>query len=352
MTARIDAFLKFMVDKDGSDLMLASGSKPMIRIHGDLMALDFGEGDTVLSTELTQKLIYEILSDDQARHFERTGDLDIAYEVLDCARFRTNVYKQTKGLGIVMRTIPTEIKTVDDLGMPEGVKQLARATRGFILVTGPTGSGKTTTLAAIIDQINRQRRVHVVTIEEPIEYVHESLRSLISQREVGPHTHSFKNALRSSVRQDPDIILVGEMRDLETISMALTTAEMGALVFGTLHTSSAAKTINRIIDVFSFEERNRIRALLSEALTGVIAQQLLKTADGKGRVAVVEIMIGTPAIGNTIREGKIEQMVSLMETGKKYGMQMLDEHLTQLVQNLKITPAAAKGLASNKALFS
>lgn len=352
MTARIDAFLRFMVDRDGSDLMLASGSRPMIRIHGDLLALDFGEGDAILRTELTQKLIYEILSDDQIRHFERTGDLDIAYEVPDCARFRTNVYKQTKGLGIVMRTIPTKIKTVEELGMPEGVKQLARATRGFILVTGPTGSGKTTTLAAIIDQINTQRRAHVVTIEEPIEYVHQCRNSLITQREVGPHTHSFKNALRSSVRQDPDIILVGEMRDLETISMALTTAEMGALVFGTLHTSSAAKTINRIIDVFSFEERNRIRALLSEALTGVIAQQLLKTADGKGRVAVVEIMIGTPAIGNTIREGKIEQMVSLMETGKKYGMQMLDDHLTQLVQNLQITPAAARGLASNKALFS
>ena len=352
MTARIDEFLRFMVDKDGSDLMLASGSRPMLRIHGDLMALDFGEGDTILSTELTRKLIYEILSDDNIRHFERTGDLDVAYEVPDCARFRTNVYKQTKGLGIVMRTIPTKIKTVDDLGMPDGVKQLARATRGFILVTGPTGSGKTTTLAAIIDQINSQRRAHVVTIEEPIEYVHQCRNSLISQREVGPHTHSFKNALRSSVRQDPDIILVGEMRDLETISMALTTAEMGALVFGTLHTSSAAKTINRIIDVFSFEERNRIRALLSEALTGVIAQQLLKTADGKGRVAAVEIMIGTPAVGNTIREGKIEQMVSLMETGKKHGMQMLDEHLTKLVQDLKITPAAAKGLASNKALFS
>jgi twitching motility protein PilT len=203
----------------------------------------------------------------------------------------------------------------------------------------------------MIDQINREQKRHIVTIEEPIEYVHQNHQSMITQREVGPHTLSFKNALRSAVRQDPDIILVGEMRDIETISMALTTAEMGALVFGTLHTSSAAKTINRIIDVFSFEERNRIRALLSEALTGVIAQQLLKTADGKGRIAAVEIMIGTPAIGNTIRDGKMEQMLSLMETGKKYGMQMLDEHLTQLVTDLKITPAAARGLAQNKTLF-
>ncbi len=351
MAAKIDNFLRFMVEHDGSDLMLASGSKPMLRIHGDLMSLDFGEGDSTLSVELTRNLIYELLTDDHIRHFERTGDLDIAYEVPKLARFRTNVYKQTKGLGIVLRVIPTEIKTLDDLGMPEGVKQLANSTRGFILMTGPTGSGKTTTLAAIIDQINRNQKRHIVTIEEPIEYVHQSRRSLITQREVGPHTLSFKNALRSAVRQDPDIILVGEMRDLDTISMALTTAEMGALVFGTLHTSSAAKTINRIIDVFSFEERNRIRALLSEALTGVIAQQLLKTADGKGRVAAVEIMVGTPAIGNTIRDGKMEQMLSLMETGKKYGMQMLDEHLTQLVHDLKITPSAARGLAQNKALF-
>jgi twitching motility protein PilT len=341
-----------MVGHDGSDLMLASGSKAMMRVHGDLCALDFGDGDSILSTDLTTTLINEIVSDENIRSFERTGDLDFAYEVPDCARFRCNVYKQTKGLGIVFRTIPTKIKTIEDLGLPKGVKQLARSTRGFILVTGPTGSGKTTTLAAIIDLINRERRSHIVTIEEPIEYVHKNIRSLLTQREVGPHTHSFKNALRSAVRQDPDIILVGEMRDLDTISMALTTAEMGALVFGTLHTTSAAKTVNRIIDVFPFDERNRIRALLSEALTGVIAQQLLKTADNMGRVAVAEILMGTSAISNTIREGKIEQMVSLMETGKKYGMQMLDEHLRHLVQQRLITKEAARGIANNKALFA
>jgi twitching motility protein PilT len=331
--------------------MLASGSKPMMRVHGDLHALDFGDGDSILSTGLTQSLIHEIISDENIRTFKRTGDLDFAYEVPECARFRCNVYKQTKGLGIVFRTIPTKIKTIEDLGLPKGVKQLARSTRGFILVTGPTGSGKTTTLAAIIDLINRERRSHIVTIEEPIEYVHQGIQSLLTQREVGPHTHSFKNALRSAVRQDPDIILVGEMRDLDTISMALTTAEMGALVFGTLHTTSAAKTVNRIIDVFPFDERNRIRALLAEALTGVIAQQLIKTADKKGRVAVAEILIGTSAISNTIREGKIEQMVSLMETGKKYGMQMLDEHLRKLYQQKIIDKSTARRIATNKAMF-
>lgn len=351
MAAEIDKFLRFLVDCDGSDLALASGSKPMVRVHGDLLPLDFGDGSSILTTEVTRNLIYEILTDEQIRKFERSGDLDLAYEVPSCARFRTNVYKQTKGLGVVLRTIPTKIKTVEELGLPAGVKQLARATRGFILVTGPTGSGKTTTLAAMIDLINRERRSHIVTIEEPIEYVHTNIKSLISQREVGLHSHSFKAALRSAVRQDPDIILVGEMRDLETISMALTTAEMGALVFGTLHTTSAAKTINRIIDVFSFEERNRIRALLAEALTGVVAQQLVKTADKKGRVAAAEIMVGTAAISNTIREGKIEQMVSIMETGKKQGMQMLDEHLQRLVQQCAISPSAARSVANNKKLF-
>ncbi|GAB4335809.1 MAG: type IV pilus twitching motility protein PilT [Candidatus Abyssubacteria bacterium] len=349
--AQIDKFLRFMVAHEGSDLMLASGSKPMMRVHGDLYALDFGADSSVLSTELTRSIVYEIMTDEQIRRFERSGDLDFAYEVPECARFRTNVYRQTKGLGIVLRTIPTNIKSVEELGLPPGVKNLARSTRGFILVTGPTGSGKTTTLAAMIDLINRERRCHIVTIEEPIEYVHRNLTSLITQREVGVHTHSFKAALRSAVRQDPDIILVGEMRDLDTISMALTTAEMGALVFGTLHTTSAAKTVNRIIDVFPFEERNRIRALLAEALTGVVAQQLIKRSDEKGRVAAAEILVGTSAISNTIREGKIEQMVSLMETGKKHGMQMLDEHLTQLVQQCVITPSAARKVANNKALF-
>jgi twitching motility protein PilT len=332
--------------------MLASGSKPMVRVHGDLFALDFSTNSSILTTTDTRNLIYEVLNDEQIRRFERSGDLDFAYEVPQCARFRCNVYKQTKGLGIVMRTIPTRIKTIEELGLPAGVKQLARSTRGFILVTGPTGSGKTTTLAAMIDLINHERRSHIVTIEEPIEYVHKNIQSLITQREVGLHTHGFKAALRSAVRQDPDIILVGEMRDLDTISMALTTAEMGALVFGTLHTTSAAKTVNRIIDVFPFEERNRIRALLAEALTGVVAQQLVKKADKKGRVAVAEIMIGTSAISNTIREGKIEQMVSLMETGKKHGMQMLDEHIAQLVQQKIITPLVARKIATNKTLFT
>jgi twitching motility protein PilT len=349
--AKIDEFLRFLVDSDGSDLMLASGSRPMMRIHGDLLALDFGKDNSILTTELTRNLIYEILTEDQIRHFERVGDLDIAYEVPGCARFRTNIYKQTKGLGIVLRNIPTKIQTIEELGLPPGVKRFIHASRGFVLVTGPTGSGKTTTLASIIDEINRQRRAHIVTIEEPIEFVHKCQRSVITQREVGRHSHSFKNALRSAVRMDPDIILVGEMRDLDTISMALTTAELGALVFATLHTTDAAMTVTRIIDVFSYEERNRIRALLAEALTGVIAQQLIKRIDKKGRVAAVELMIGTPAISNTIREGKIEQMVSLMETGKRYGMQMMDDHLLELVQNVVISPKDARKLAANKDRF-
>ncbi len=351
MAAKIDAFLRFLVDNDGSDLMLASGSIPMMRIHGDLVALDFGKDDSILTTELMRSLIYEILSEDQIRIFERVGDLDIAYEVPGCARFRTNVYKQTKGLGIALRNIPTQIRTVEELGLPPGVKKLIRANRGFVLVTGPTGCGKTTTLAAIIDEINRQRRAHIVTIEEPIEFVHKCQRSVITQREVGRHSHSFRNALRSAVRMDPDIILVGEMRDLDTISMALTTAELGALVFATLHTTDAAMTVSRIIDVFSYEERNRIRALLAEALTGVVAQQLIKRIDKTGRVAAVELMIGTPAIANTIREGKIEQMVSLMETGKGYGMQMMDDHLMELVQNVVIDVDDARKLATNKERF-
>jgi twitching motility protein PilT len=349
--AKIDEFLRFLVDNDGSDLMLASGSMPMMRIHGDLLALDHGRDSSILTTELTRNLIYEILSEDQIRYFERVGDLDMAYEVPDCARFRTNVYKQTKGLGIVLRNIPTKIQTIEELGLPPGVRKFIRATRGFVLVTGPTGSGKTTTLAAIIDEINRHRRAHIVTIEEPIEFIHKCQRSVITQREVGRHSNSFNNALRSAVRMDPDIILVGEMRDLDTISMALTTAELGALVFATLHTTDAAMTVSRIIDVFSYEERNRIRALLAEALTGVIAQQLIKRIDKKGRVAAVELMIGTPAIANTIREGKIEQMVSLMETGKGYGMQMMDDHLMELVQNVVIDPNDARKLATNKERF-
>ena len=352
MSAEIDNFLRFLVGHDGSDLLLASGSKPMMRVHGDLFALEFGEEDAILTNDVTRNLAYEILSDEQIRRFERSGDLDFAYEVPECSRFRCNIYKQTKGLGLALRTIPTKIKTIEELGLPSGVKRLARSTRGFILVTGPTGSGKTTTLAAIIDLINRERHAHIVTIEEPIEYVHRNIRSLVNQREVGLHTHSFKAALRSAVRQDPDIILVGEMRDLDTISMALTTAEMGSLVFGTLHTTSAAKTVNRIIDVFPFEERNRIRALLAEALTGVVAQQLIKRADNRGRVAAAEIMVGTAAISNTIREGKVEQMVSVMETGKKHGMQMLDEHLKELLHQDIITPSAARRLATNKNLFN
>jgi twitching motility protein PilT len=254
-------------------------------------------------------------------------------------------------VAIAFRAIPSKIRTLDELGFPQGVKKLASTQRGFILVCGPSGCGKTTTLASMVDYVNKNRHCHIITIEEPIEYLHSNINSIVTQRQVGPHTESFSSALRVSVRQDPDVIMVGEMRDLETMSTALTTAETGALVFGTLHTDNAAKTINRIINVFPFEQRSQVRTLLSETLTGVVAQQLLPKADGSGMVAACEVLIGIPAISNAIREGKIEQMISIMETGRKFGMQILDEHLLELVESCVITPEAARKKARNKRLF-
>jgi twitching motility protein PilT len=349
--AEIDRFLEFLVEHDGSDLMIMSGSRAVVRIHGELRPITFGSNSDVLTDDVVRPLVYEILSNRQIKILEEEGELDLAYELPGVSRFRSNVYMQSHGIAVAFRAIPSKIRSLDELGFPPGVKKLASMQRGFILVCGPSGCGKTTTLASMVDYINKTRQCHIITIEEPIEYLHANIKSIITQRQVGPHTESFSSALRVSVRQDPDVIMVGEMRDLETISTALTTAETGALVFGTLHTDNAAKTINRIINVFPFEQRNQVRTLLSETLTGVVAQQLLTRADGSGMVAVAEILMGIPAISNAIREGKIEQMISIMETGRKHGMQILDEHLLELVQSCVITPEAARKKARNKRLF-
>jgi len=348
----IDHMLRFMVEQSGSDLHLMCGARPLIRVHGDLRKIDFGDGGVVLTPEMNRGMIYEMLNDDQIRHFEATGDLDLAYELKGVARFRVNVHSQINGPSTVMRTIPTDMATVDELGLPDQLKEIAQFSSGLILVTGPTGSGKTTSLAAMMDQINDEREGHIITIEDPIEFVHRNKCCLITQREVGVHTNSFSAALRVALRQDPDIILVGEMRDLETISLALTAAETGSLVFATLHTNSAAKTINRIIDVFPNEAQNQIRALLSECLTSVIAQTLLKRSDEKGRVAAMEIMICNPAIRNAIRENKIEQIISIIQTNSRDGMQTLDDHLLTLMERGVVTQSHAREKALEKHRFN
>ena len=348
----IDHMLRFMVEQSGSDLHLMCGARPLIRVHGDLRKIDFGDGGVVLTPEMNRSMIYEMLNDDQIRHFEATGDLDLAYELKGVARFRVNVHSQINGPSTVMRTIPTDIATVDELGLPDQLKEIAQFSSGLILVTGPTGSGKTTSLAAMMDQINDEREGHIITIEDHIEFVHRNKCCLITQREVGVHTNSFSAAPRVALRQDPDIILVGEMRDLETISLALTAAETGSLVFATLHTNSAAKTINRIIDVFPNEAQNQIRALLSECLTSVIAQTLLKRSDEKGRVAAMEIMICNPAIRNAIRENKIEQIISIIQTSSREGMQMLDDHLLKLMERGVVTQSHAREKAFEKHRFN
>lgn len=349
---QIDGLLRFMVDVEGSDLHLMCGARPLIRIHGDLRRIDFGVGNVVLTPEINRGLIYEMLDNDQIREFEATGDIDLAYELEGVARFRVNVHDQISGSSTVMRTIPTDIATVDELGLPEMLKEIARFGSGLILVTGPTGSGKTTSLAAMMDQVNDEREGHIITIEDPIEFVHKNKKCLVTQREVGVHTNSFSAALRVALRQDPDIILVGEMRDLETISLALTAAETGSLVFATLHTNSAAKTINRIIDVFPNEAQNQIRTLLSESLSSVIAQTLLKRSDKEGRVAAMEIMICNPAVRNAIRENKIEQIISIIQTSSRQGMQLLDTHLLELLDKGIISRSHAREKAFEKHRFN
>lgn len=343
----IAQLLAFTVKNNASDLHLSSGEPPMIRIHGDMTRIKMPP----LSAQETQKMIYDIMTDQQRKLFEEHLELDFSFALGEIARFRVNAFWQSRGVSAVFRIIPTEVLTLDQLGCPEIFKDIAMGHRGICLVTGPTGSGKSTTLAAILDYRNENERGHILTIEDPIEFVHKSKNCLVTQREVGPHTHSFSNALRSALREDPDVILVGELRDLETIRLALTAAETGHMVFGTLHTSSAPKTIDRIIDVFPAAEKDMVRAMLSESLRAVISQTLVKRADGTGRIAAYEIMIGTPAIRNLIRENKVPQMVSIMQTSRREGMQTLDMHLQQLVAAKKITQQAALEKAQNKKLF-
>ncbi|MCE9633159.1 MAG: type IV pilus twitching motility protein PilT [Methylophilales bacterium] len=343
----ITDLLAFSVNNKASDLHLSAGLPPMIRVHGDVRRINAPP----LDHETVHDMITGIMNDIQRKTFAEHLECDFSIEVEGLARFRVNAFNQNRGAGAVLRTIPSKVLTLDELKCPPIFQEIAQNPRGIVLVTGPTGSGKSTTLAAMVNFINESEYGHILTVEDPIEFVHESKRCLINQREVGPHTESFTAALRSALREDPDVILVGEMRDLETIRLALTAAETGHLVFGTLHTSSAAKTIDRIVDVFPAAEKEMVRAMLSESLRAVISQTLCKTADGKGRVAAHEIMIGTPAIRNLIREAKIAQMYSAIQTGQSIGMQTLDQNLLELVKAKTITAAEARVKAVNKDSF-
>jgi twitching motility protein PilT len=333
----ITELLTFAHRSGASDAHLTAGEPPRLRINGDMKKIEHAS----LSSEEVHNMVFDIMSDGLRRQFQETNDVDFSFELGDLARFRVNVFRGRRGEAAVFRTIPTKVMTVEDLGLPPILKEICDKEKGLVLVTGPTGSGKSTTLAAMIDYVNESFEGHILTIEDPIEFVHHSKKCLINQREVGPHTMSFSNALRGALREDPDVILVGEMRDLETISLALTAAETGHLVFGTLHTSSAPKTVDRIIDVFPAAQQEQIRIMFSESIQAVITQTLLKKRSG-GRVAALEILMGTPAVRNLIREGKIHQIPSAMQTGQKVGMQTLDMALIDLVRRNVVTPEEAQ----------
>jgi twitching motility protein PilT len=345
--AKIDAFFKLMNEQGASDLHLAAGSPPILRIRGDIERIKY----KVLDNDDLRAMLYEIAPEGKIKSFEETGDIDFGYEIPGLARYRANFFMQKNGVGAVFREIPSAIMTAEQLGLPPVVSKLASLPRGLVLVTGPTGSGKSTTLAAIVDVSNRVRKDHIITVEDPIEFVHTSQGCLINHREVGIHTKSFSTALRGALREDPDIILVGEMRDLETISLAVEAASTGHLVFSTLHTSSAYKTVDRVIEVFPSHEQPLIRSTLADGLRAVIAQTLFKRIDRKGRVVALEILIASPAVRNLIREGKTHQIPSMIQTGKKYGMILLDDSIMDLYKKGLISAEEGYAKANEKNRF-
>ncbi len=345
--AKIDAFFKLMHEQGASDLHLVAGQQPMLRIRGEIERVKYNH----LTNDELRSMLYEIAPEDKVKLFEETGDVDFGYEILGLARYRANFFMQRSGVGAVFREIPSVIASVEQLGLPPVVSKLATLPRGMVVITGPTGSGKSTTLAAIIDVANRARKDHIITIEDPIEFVHQSQGCIVNHREVGIHTKSFSAALRGALREDPDIILVGEMRDLETISLAIEAASTGHLVFATLHTTSAAKTVDRIIEVFPGPQQAQIRSTLADGIRAVVAQVLFKRVDKKGRCVAPEILIATPAVRNLIREGKTHQLPSMMQTGRKYGMQLLDDAIMNLYQKGWISADEAYAKANDKEMF-
>ncbi len=344
----IAELLTFVVKTKASDLFLSAGVPPMIRVHGDVRRINLPP----LTHEEVHAMVYDVMSDSQRLRYEEALECDFSFSIPGLARFRVNVFVQQRGAAAVLRTIPSRVLSLTELDAPAIFADIASYPRGLVLVTGTTGSGKSTSLAAMINHINENTYGHILTVEDPIEFVHDTKKCLVNQREVGPNTLSFANALRSALREDPDVIMVGEMRDLETIRLALTAAETGHMVFGTLHTSSAAKTIDRIVDVFPSAEKEMVRSMLSESLRAVISQALLKTREGNARVAAHEILIATPAIRNLIRENKVAQMFSTMQSGQQHGMQTLDQSLLDLVRQERITSAEAQVKAQNRDLFS
>jgi twitching motility protein PilT len=342
----IEDLLKFTKEQGASDLHLSEGSAPMIRVDGRLLKLDLPG----MTRQGVRDLVLSSMNGEQLKRFEERWEVDFAKEIDDSTRFRCNVYRQINGVGGAYRTIPAEIRSFEELGLPDVMKRLSLLERGLVLITGPTGSGKTTSLATMVDWINQHKECHVITIEDPVEFFHSSRHSLINQRELGASTHSFANALRAALREDPDVILVGEMRDLDTVSLALTAAETGHLVLATLHTSSAVKTIDRVIDIFPAEQKSQVRSMMSESLQAVVAQTLLPRKD-KGRIVALEVMIASIAVRNLIRENKIYQIPSVIQSGGKVGMQSLDQHLLTLVAEGKIERSVAAQRADNPKLF-